>query len=695
MCIAILCIVNMICRGEVVDPRHPHELQDPVVTRPAWWLPTRIRQLEAEEKTLLESLARLPRHDPKYQFNQLGYHSLISHSDRGKKPSDFSIRIFTIDRPLRLGSIALSPALNPFSPSSNPHAFPRRFKIEVMDEDSIDYEVVVDWMDEDFPDPGPYPVFFADINRSIVEVRITVPNHSHASGAAYFTLGEIFLFEEKVMTEGGDNMMLWDIINVQASGSFSMPQLWDVKYLNDGITGFGLPVSDVRVDQDDLLFTFDPSKQKWGKVNLNLDLGRGMNVNRVEFWPAEAPDLMTLPSFGFPKRINVKAFSGDKGEFLSFSEKRKADEYVFRDQPFTVYMKSAWARRLHITMDGFGKYKGRRILGLGEIRVYGGKNKDVVSPVSIKAPGQPQEFKDQLPRLFDGCSQHRRIFTQEELIKGLSMRRPIDRRLAVVREELSISRTRLRRMQQHAGIGTGCLLFTGLTGGMILQRRQRRTLFLKLKRRITRDLHDEVGSILGSISLTADQLEKQVPYSINKQKPLPPVRLASDISLLAREASASLREVVWLTDQEQIMLPALLNKLIERAQRVLIGTEVVIDMPSACPDTIVSMTVKRHLIMLFKEIVHNCAIHARATRVHIVISVTLSHLEIQFEDNGRGFDTNQPSSGWGLSNMRERAEELKGEILLTSRPNAGTTVVLKIPMESLNKEPGNAYSTSN
>ena len=70
-----------------------------------------------------------------------------------------------------------------------------------------------------------------------------------------------------------------------------------------------------------------------------------------------------------------------------------------------------------------------------------------------------------------------------------------------------------------------------------------------------------------------------------------------------------------------VFLPALLQKLAERAERVLTGVAVSIERSPECPDCVVALTLKRHLIMYFKEVVHNCARHSKATQVRIAILV--------------------------------------------------------------------------
>jgi len=295
---------------------------------------------------------------------------------------------------------------------------------------------------------------------------------------------------------------------------------------------------------------------------------------------------------------------------------------------------------------------------------------------------------EQLSRLVDGYSRHRRILPQGEWFKGLAQRRPLDRRLAVVERELEMARATWRRIQLRSGVWGGGVIFLALIGGLLFQQRQRRRGLENLKWRITRDLHDEVGSNLGSISLTAEQLEQMASDAEMKEELV-------DLSLMAREASASLREVVWVIDQGTIRLPALIQKLAERAERVLHGVELSVEISPDCPDTVVSLMFKRHLIMFFKDAVHNCARHAHATRVRVAIATTDTLLQVTVSDNGRGFDPSDSSDGWGLNSMKKRAQELGGEMELKTRCGEGTTVVLKIPLEALSREPKRAYKSSN
>ncbi len=668
------------------DPRFPSDQPaDPSKERARWpW--THIRKLEAERDQLLEKISILPQHAPIYPSDRLGYHSLFEEPD-----ADGSFSAHRIDFKLkalnRLDSIALAPAFNPKEPGA--YSFPKRFKIEVRATPTGELETVVNWMEEDFPDPGPYPVFFSKINRVVTQIRITVQPNMQESGVAYYALGEVYLFRQKANGRIANNMAIWGSagIEVEASDSFSMPPLWDAPYLYDNFTGLGFPLGGETSGPEDLMITYDDETESSDLVQFTLDLGKVKDVGRIDFWPAAAPYLLALPSFGFPAKVTVEMSENPDFKPSMILKVDHAGRRMVRDNLLTLIGKGYDARYIRITMEGLSEYKGNRILGLGEISIsdYG----DVKSAnCKVTAQGIPEKDQDQLPRLVDGYSWKRRILPQGEWIQGLAKRRSLDRRLAVVEQELEQARVSWGNVQRHFGRWGGSFMVAGLIGWVVVQRRMRKRGLNKLRWRITRDLHDDVGSNLGSIALTAEKLRHA---DMNAE-----VRQAiDDLTLLAREAFSSLREVVWVVNESTIHLPMLIQKLGERAERVLGAERVVVEISPDCPDRIVPLTLKRHLIMLFKEMVHNCARHAQASRIWVDFSMSDQCLRISVRDDGCGFDPAAPSDGWGLESMGERAHEIGGTLNVESQLGEGTTVVLTVPLTSLKSEAEHLYKTSN
>ena len=688
--------------AEAVDPCYPEQWHEQLVneSRPTKrWLPARIRRLETERQLLLEHIAGLPQHDPKPLPDHMGYHSLPWDEGEGREGGNQRVEI-KFDHDPKLGAIALVPAFVPGGEGS--YAFPKRFKIEIMDRGAgwvggddgewvvppppYEWVEVVNWMDEDFPDPGLYPVYFTIGDIRVNRLRLTIPRGNAGSDASYHALGEMYLFRQHDNSERpGDNMMVWgNTIAISTSDSLSKPPLWDEAYLYDGIVGLGIPLSEKVSDAEDFLVPWEDRASDGEPVRIVLDLGRVQPIGRVQLWPAEAPHGMAIPQFGFPGKVTVELSKTADFNGANVFEEDDIRDRLHNDNLLNVITDAEKARYVRLTLDDLGQYRGETILGLGEIRV---SEYDEVWSLNCKvsATGIPEAGLDQLSRLVDGFSRKRRILREADWIRGLAQRRPLDRRLAGVERNLEDARDAWSGLKLRASIWGGGLIGFGLLAAMGLQRLQRRRILKKLKTRITRDLHDEVGSNLGSITLAARRMQRAGATAAD----------LSDLSLMTREASASLRDVVWVVDQSIIRLPALLRKMAERAERVLSDVELTVELDSDCPNREVPLTFKRHLMMFFKEAVHNCARHSNATQVWMNLSAGTERLEIVLRDNGCGFDPAEKRDGWGVDSMRKRASELGGEMDLQSEPGKGTTVTLTVPLSALRNKTDHQYKTSN
>lgn len=87
-----------------------------------------------------------------------------------------------------------------------------------------------------------------------------------------------------------------------------------------------------------------------------------------------------------------------------------------------------------------------------------------------------------------------------------------------------------------------------------------------------------------------------------------------------------------------------------------------------------NMDWRRHLVLIFKEAMHNSLKHARAKRVSMQFSLAGKELQVRLSDDGRGMSRLSENSGNGLRNMRKRAGKIGGVIQLKSVPGEGTEV---------------------
>ena len=75
--------------------------------------------------------------------------------------------------------------------------------------------------------------------------------------------------------------------------------------------------------------------------------------------------------------------------------------------------------------------------------------------------------------------------------------------------------------------------------------------------------------------------------------------------------------------------------------------------------------------------------HAQARQVHLHLTWQDDQLVLTIQDDGLGMDVEMGSSRgrYGLVGMKERAELMGGNVLLSSQPGQGTTVKLTLPLE--------------
>ena len=648
---------------------------------PLFGIPKALREIEADMKRLESELAELPELQETLQFDAYGYHG-------GYKPALEELPAeprWTVDVEFRdyaqVQKITLVPAVDRRFERLRSYGFPERFRVLSVFPDGST-RVVREWMDEDCPDPGRLPLrLFVPPPRSHV-IRIEVFRGAEEVGNELFALDELY---------GALANDVERAVVVRVNGEYEALPYWSKAFLIDHKTGLGLPVgaaaseaADSRLP--DFAVVFDAQSEP--ECVVELDLGQNLNQGWVALFPASPPEGTLTPGYGFPRSIRLEVVE----EREDGSRKRPYhDRRAFHlGDPGNNLVRIAGFRRvgrwLRLVCRDLPVYAGRPTFGLGEIHVY---RRGESCPVkSVRLEGFPPGSVDEAALIHDGMAAGRPIMFLADWLKEVEQRSLLDAEL----DELKLMRQDLdARWERFWSVAVGTVAFLLAAAGIgvaLITVVQRRRGLDGLRNRIARDLHDEVGSNLGSISLSADRLIEDVGDDRLKED-------LADLGLLAREASASLLDVIWVTDQSVIRLPALMEKLMERASRVLSGMDLSVTVSPDCPDRAVPLTFKRHLVMFFKEAIHNCARHSQATRVEIGASVADEGLKLRVHDNGIGFDPAAARDGWGIDSMKERAQELGGRMDLHSCPGEGSTIELTIPLSALSKRTDHQYRTSN
>lgn len=193
--------------------------------------------------------------------------------------------------------------------------------------------------------------------------------------------------------------------------------------------------------------------------------------------------------------------------------------------------------------------------------------------------------------------------------------------------------------------------------------------------RISRDLHDNIGSQLTFIISTIDNLK----YGLKNQDEKIINKLTS-LSGFTKETIAELRDTIWAMNKDEISFEDLkirISNFIENAQIASSG----IDFEFNCKDEFAPVSLSSvegiNSYRIIQESINNALKHAKATKVSVEVLCQNQFIEIIIRDNGIGFDKAKTNLGNGLSNLKKRTKELNGEILVTSQLKEGTTVVLK------------------
>ena len=186
----------------------------------------------------------------------------------------------------------------------------------------------------------------------------------------------------------------------------------------------------------------------------------------------------------------------------------------------------------------------------------------------------------------------------------------------------------------------------------------------RLRLRIARDLHDEVGSNLGSIVLLTQVAPQPAPAEM------------ADIRRVATATIDALRDIVWFINPAHDNLGDLVQRMKETARTMLAGIPYEFRENHLPADLELSLVCRQNVLPMFKEILNNAAQHARATRVDIEVETTHSEFRLRVRDQGKGFDETKVKLGNGLRNLRRRAGDLGGTLEIDSAPGRGTTLTL-------------------
>lgn len=202
------------------------------------------------------------------------------------------------------------------------------------------------------------------------------------------------------------------------------------------------------------------------------------------------------------------------------------------------------------------------------------------------------------------------------------------------------------------------------------------------RRRIARDIHDQLGQQMTALRL---QLEALLSRSTEGQPAM--AGGVGKAQQLAHELDQSIDFLTWE------LTPTLLDQLgLVNALGHLVNTwshrfQITADYKAPdLPDLPLPSEVQTNLYRLAQEALHNVYKHADARQVNVVLEQRDGQARLIIEDDGRGFDpaalAGEANGGLGLVSMRERAALTGGELQIESAAGRGTVVHVRVPLPS-------------
>jgi signal transduction histidine kinase/ligand-binding sensor domain-containing protein len=201
---------------------------------------------------------------------------------------------------------------------------------------------------------------------------------------------------------------------------------------------------------------------------------------------------------------------------------------------------------------------------------------------------------------------------------------------------------------------------------------------VRIRRQTAEDFHDDIGNKLTAIILLTDILDRKAFSEKQEYK-----SLINQVREHAANLYAGAKDILWALDPQSDNLHEVILKIKNLAVDLFANVD--IDLLFEDFDIIsnkrLPLEFSRNLSMIFKELFNNILKHANATQVIFSSSVAGNEVKIILGDNGIGFTESTQKPGRGLSNIKIRAERIKGAIAIDSKPGVGTTTTLKFNLE--------------
>ncbi|MDF5724331.1 MAG: sensor histidine kinase [Rhizonema sp. PD37] len=191
---------------------------------------------------------------------------------------------------------------------------------------------------------------------------------------------------------------------------------------------------------------------------------------------------------------------------------------------------------------------------------------------------------------------------------------------------------------------------------------------LQERNRIAREIHDALGHSLTAQSIQLENALVFLPSNIDKTR-----TFLQEARQLNANALREVRQSVATLRSNPIQ-----GQSLESALKLLFAnfqhhTGIIPDYKLNLTQPL-STEISTTIYRIIQEALTNISKHGDATQVKIDLQLVINELHLRIEDNGKGFNPNQNTTGFGLQGMRERTLMLGGKFHVVSAPGSGCLI---------------------
>ena len=547
--------------------------------------------------------------------------------------------------------------------------FPKGFRIEFATEgDFSQRRVLYDTGSVFFPETGGKPVKFNGQGTVARFVRLTVTDGHIRGGSEVFGLSELVVISDGYPVSFG--------AKIKSKGMLRVGEQWYPEALTDGRMPLGTwqggNWSD-GMERGEVIEATDSSD----RVSWEIDFGASYELDSLVLFPYDVRGV--LDAGVLSDRIEVYV-ADEGGDFRLVKQWATPVKGANHEVPLILDLAGFSAQRIRVVGAQPSRVGEKLLHGLSEIEVWSGRENIVKGRNVTRLRGGRAE---EVPVLSDGYACEREIIPVGSWLNQLHERWRVEREI----EALQPMRSQMASESElNATWGSAMMLgLTFLIPVFIVERRRliSRNQIDQLRKRIASDLHDDIGSNLGSISLIARTARKDL---VRLQGPEEVAEDLGEVESIARESSLAMRDIVWLLERKQDSIGDLVHRMRETAGRLLREFEYTIECESSKSAAKLSLDAKRHLFLFYKEAVHNILKHSQASKVSIRLWDEGDKLALEVVDNGQGLprvteegkDTTKP-----VRKLDERARVLEGDLRVSSQLGKGTRILLTVKRSHL------------